>query len=172
MPENRIYAAVELRAGDDGPPRLCGVLMRYGAPGEHGREIFAPGSLSFPVNGIRIDLEHASSPARGAVQPPIMRAVPFVSDDGAEVRIDAPIPDTTAGRDLAVLMRSDPPMYSGLSVEFRNARDRYAAGRRTIHAALLVGAALTDNPSYTGTAVEVRDGEPDDWNGVRRRIWL
>ena len=174
MPENRIYAPVELRTADDGPPRLRGVLMRYGAEGQRGRETFAPGALRWPDNGIRIDLEHASSPVRGSVQPPILRAVPFVSEDGREVRIDAPLPDTTAARDLAALMRSDPPMYSGLSVEFRNARDRYAGGRRLIADALLVGAALTDNPSYTSTSVEVRDGDgaifPD--NGVRRRLWL
>ena len=34
--------------------------MRYGSPGQHGREVFAPGALRWPDNGIRIDLEHAS----------------------------------------------------------------------------------------------------------------
>ena len=42
----------------------------------------------------------ASSPARGSVQTPIMRAVPVVSGVGAEVRIDTHLPDTTAARDL------------------------------------------------------------------------
>lgn len=42
-----------------------------------------------------------------------MRAVPVRSDDGTEVRIDASLPDTQAARDLATLMRSDPPVYSG-----------------------------------------------------------
>ena len=100
--------------------------------------------------------------------------MPFVSEDGAEVRIDAAIPDTTAGRDLVTLMRADPPMYTGLSVEFHTARDRYSAGQRIIADARLAGVALTDNPSYPDTAVEVRDGAaavfPD--NGVRRRICL
>ena len=50
--------AVELRdGGDDSPGRLTGVLMRYGAPGQHGREYFAPGSLRWPENGIRVDHE-------------------------------------------------------------------------------------------------------------------
>ncbi len=165
-----LRCAVELRDGGEGSPgRLTGVLMRYGAPGQRGRETFAPGALKWPANGIRIDLEHASSPARGSVQPPLLRAVPFVSDDGAEVRIDAPLPDTTAARDLATLMRSAPPVYSGLSVEFHAVRQSYTGGRRVIADALLRGGALTDNPSYPGTAVEVRDGLPPP---PRRRIWL
>lgn len=164
-----IRADIELRDGADGSPgRLVGVLMRYGAPGERGRETFAPGALRWPDNGIRIDLEHASSPRRGSVQPPIMRAKPVLSDDGAEVRIDAPLPDTTAARDLATLMRSDPPAYDGLSVEFHAARQSYRGGRRVITDAILKGAALTDNASYTDTSVEVRDAGA----GGRRRVWL
>ena len=163
-----IRCAVELRDGGDGSPGiLSGVLMRYGTPGQHGREVFRPGALKWPDNGIRIDLDHASSPARGSVQAPIMRAVPVVSGDGAEVRIEAPLPDTAAARDLATLMRSDPPVYSGLSVEFHALREHRAGGRRVVTEARLDGAALTDSPSYTDTAVEVRTDTPR-----RRRIWL
>ena len=161
-----IRCAVELRdGGDNSPGVLTGVLMRYGTPGEHGREVFQPGALKWPDNGIRIDLDHASSPARGSVQPPIMRAVPVVS--GTEVRIEAPLPDTAAARDLATLMRSDPPVYSGLSVEFHSVREHQNARRRVIDEARLDGAALTDSPSYPSTSVEVRTDTPR-----RRRIWL
>ena len=154
-------AAVELRDGGDGSPgRLAGVIMRYGAPGQHGREVFAPGALRWPDNGIRIDLDHASSPVRGSVQPPIMRVIPIVSGDGAEVRIDAELPDTQAARDLATLMRSDPPVYSGLSVEFHARREHRDGGRRVVDDAELRGAGLTDTPAYPDTRVEVRDGEP------------
>ena len=160
-------ARVEIRDADDGSPgRLVGVLMRYGSPGQHGGERFAPGALSWADNGIRIDLDHASSSVKGNVQPPIMRAVPILSDDGTEVRIDAALPDTTAARDLATLMRADPPLYSGLSVEFNGSRSRWAGGVRTIVAAKLVGAALTDNPSYKDTGVSLRSGKAS-----RRRIW-
>ena len=165
---DRYRVAVELRdSGDNSPGRLTGVLMHYGSPGVHGRETFAAGALRWPDTGIRIDLDHASSPARGSVQPPIMRAVPIVSADGAEVRIDAPLPDTQAACDLAVLMRSDPPVYTGLSVEFHAVRTGYAGGRRVIQDALLKGAGLTDGPSYTDTSVEVRTDAPR-----RRRVWL
>ena len=163
-------AAVELRDGGDGSPgRLAGVLMRYGAPGQHGREVFAPGALRWPDNGIRIDLDHASSPVRGSVQPPIMRAVPVVSDDGAEVRIDALLPDTQAARDLATLMRSDPPVYSGLSVEFHPRREHRDGGRRVVDDAELRGTGLTDTPAYPDTTVEVRNGEPG--RAPLRGIW-
>ena len=164
-----IRCKVELRdGGDDSPGRLSGVLLRYGSPGQRGRETFARGALRWPDNGIRIDLEHASAPARGSVQPPIMRAVPFVSDDGMEVMIDAPLPDTAAARDLVTLMRADPPVYTGLSVEFHAEREHRSAGRRVIDQARLAGAGLTDNPSYPDTSAEVRDDTP----APRRRVWL
>lgn len=165
---NRITFAVELRDGEDGSPgRIAGTLMRYGSPGMRGAERFAPGALRWPDNGIRIDLDHASSPARGSVQAPIMRAVPFVSGDGAEVRIDAPLPDTQAARDLATLMRQSPPVYSGLSVEFHAEREHREAGARVIDSARLAGAGLTDSPAYVDTSVEVRSER-----SRRRRVWL
>ena len=164
----RFRAAVELRDGaGDSPGRLTGTLMRYGSPGQHGREVFAPGALRWPDNGIRIDLEHASSPARGSVQPPILRAVPTV--DGGEVRIDAPLPNTTAARDLAELMRADPPVYSGLSVEFHSVREHRAGGQRVITEARLDGGALTDDPAYPDTGVEVRTAASD--RPPLRGIW-
>lgn len=163
---DEIRCRIELRADDASPGRLVGVLMRYGDLGQQGRETFAPGALSWPDNGIRIDEQHASSPARGATQPPILRAVPFV--DGDEVRIDCALPDTQRGRDLATLMRMDPPVYTGLSVEFRATKEHRAGGRRVVDSALLMGAGLTDNPSYRDTPVEVRDDEPPR----RRRLWL
>ena len=49
---------------------------------------------------------------------PIMRAVPKI--EGSEVRIDAPIPDTMAGRDLASEVRSG--LFHGLVGGVRSAR--------------------------------------------------
>ena len=162
-------AAVELRSADgDSPGRLTGVIMRYGTPGVRGRESFAAGALRWPSNGIRVDLEHASAPVKGGLIAPIMRTIPIVSDDGAEVRIDAPLPNTQAARDLAVLMRSDPPVYSGLSVEFLASRDHHAGGQRVVDDAELQGVALVDTPSYPSTSVEVRSDKPPR----RRRLWV
>lgn len=162
----QIRFAVEIRDADGSSPgRLMGRLMRYGDVGERGREVFSPGALRWPANGIRIDEQHASSPARGSTQPPILRTIPIV--DGDEVRIDCLLPDTQRGRDLATLMRMDPPVYSGLSVEFRALKEHRAGGRRVIDDALLAGAGLTDAPSYGNTPVEVREERPR-----RRRLWL
>ena len=152
MTDETFACAIELRADDTSPGRLVGRLMRYGDVGQQGRESFAANSLEWPANGIRIDEQHASSPARGATQPPIMRVVP-----------------TVVGRDLATLMRMDPPVYTGLSVEFRAKKEHRAGGRRVIDLALLQGAGLTDNPSYGDTPVEVR---ADDEQPRRRRLWL
>ena len=58
-------------------------------------------------------------------------------------------------------MRSDPPLYSGLSVEFKCCRQSYAGGRRVVEDAILRGAALTDLPSYPDTSVEVRTDTPE-----------
>ena len=161
--------AVELREDPErrGPGVLSAVVMRYGSAGEGGRELFAPGSLRWPDNGIRIDVEHASAPRRGRVAPPLMRAVPFVTEAG-EVRIEAPLPDTTAARDVAALLRASPPAWDGMSVEFEAGREhRDLNGRRVIDEALLRGAALTEAPSYEGTRVEVRRR-----GGLGRRVWL
>ena len=147
------------------PGRLVGVLMRYGTVGVRGAERFRPGALRWPDNGIRVDLDHASSPALGSAQAPIMRTVPVA--DAEAVRIDAELPDTTVARDLAVLMRSDPPLYSGLSVEFRSLKEHKEAGVRVIDDALLVGAALVSEPAYPNTSVEVRTE-----SNRKRRLWL
>ena len=159
-----INAPVELREarGEGSPGRLVGTILRYGSPGEKGRETFAPGALSWPDRGIRIDVDHLSSPVKGRIAPPVALAVPFHSDDGSEVRIDVDLAPTTQARDLAELMRLG--LYRSMSVEFRSARSRWSGGKRTIVQAQLVAAALTDNPSYPDTAAALRtDG--------RRRIW-
>ena len=83
---------------------------------------------------------------------------------GDQVVLDAPLPDTTAGRDAAAEIRSG--LLPGLSVEFRATRERMAGGVRRIRSALLTGAGLVDSPSYSGSTVEVRQRER------RRRLWL
>ena len=63
----------------------------------------------------------------------------------AAVVIDAPLPDTSAGRDGAREIRDG--LLPGLSVEFRVTAQRYVDGERRISAALLNGAGLVDDPS-------------------------
>ena len=146
-------AAVELRdGGDDSPGRLTGVLMRYGSPGVHGRESFAPGSLRWPDNGIRIDHEHASSPARGSVQPP--------SHAGGSVRIGRW--DRSKNRRGRYRIRQAAPRLgdpdavrsAGLfgivgGVQIGN-RQSYTGGRRVITDAILRGAGLVGYSQLPG----------------------
>ena len=155
--ETEIRCSIELRADDSmsSPGRLFGVLMTEGERAGDRPEVFEPGALEWPEAGVVINRQHQRRAA-------IMRAVP--ERRGAQVVIDAPLPDTAAGRDAAVEIRSG--LFTGLSVEFRAKRQHYTGGVRHVTAAALKGAGLVDDPSYRGSRVEVREG------GRRRRLWL
>ena len=142
-----IRCAVELRADDGSPGRLFGVLLNYGERAGGGRsEVFEPGALSWPAGGIVLKRQHERSA-------PIMRLVPEVRGD--QVVVDAPLPDSAAGRDAASEIRSG--LMTGLSVEFHAQRQRYVSGVRHVLSAVLAGAGLVHNPEYAGSAVEVRE---------------
>ena len=154
---DEIRCALEIRADETmaSPGRLFGTLLTYGEKAGDRNEVFEPGSLEWPADGIVIRRQHN----RGA---PILRVVPEVRD-GAVV-IDAALLDTTAGRDAAREVRSG--LLTGLSVEFRAKRQRYTNSVRHVVAAALTGAGLVDSPSYRGSRVEVRG------RTGRRRLWL
>ena len=155
-----IRCSVELRADDSmqSPGRLFGTLLTYGERAAGGRsEVFEPGSLEWPAGGIVINRQHNR-------RSPIMRVVPEVR--GAAVVVDAPLPDTAAGRDAAREIRDG--LFTGLSVEFRARRQHYTGGVRRITSALLGGAGLVDSPEYAGSRVEVRQRGGEG----RRRLWL
>lgn len=153
-----IRCAVELRADDSlaSPGRLVGTLLSYGERSNDRPELFEDGALTWPNNGILLRRQHN----RGS---PIMRVVPEVR--GRDVVIDAPLPDTSAGRDAAAEVRGG--LLGGLSVEFRATGQSFRAGVRHISGALLTGAGLVDSPSYAGSRVEVRQGGKG-----RIRVWL
>ena len=160
MSETLIGGTVEFRSDEShrGPGRLVGTLMSYGQPaGDGRRERFAAGALEWPDDGVVLRRQHD----RAA---PIMRVVPEVR--GSEIVIDAPLPDTAAGRDAAAEVRDG--LMTGLSVEFRAKRQRYDAGQRVILDAILTGAGLVDSPSYKGSTVELR-GRVDGWGSS---LWL
>ena len=153
-----IRCAIEYREDEtrQSPGRIVGTLMRYGARAGDRPERFASGALSWREGGIILNEQHN----RAA---PILRFTPFV--EGSEVRVDVPLPDTSRGRDAAVMIRDG--TLTGLSVEFRATSEGRAGGVREIRAAKLLAAALVDDPSYPSSAVEVRA------EGQRRpRIWL
>jgi len=152
---DEIRCRLEFRADQsrESPGRLTGTLMTYGERAADRNEVFEPGSLEWPDDGVVLRRQHN----RGQ---PIMRVVPEVR--GGAVVVDAPLPDTQAGRDAAREVRDG--LFGGLSVEFRAALQAHAGGLRRIKRAILTGAGLVDVPSYAGSAVEVR--------GRRRRLWL
>ena len=138
---------VEIRDDDErrGPGILSGILMKYGASGERGRERFAPGALHWPENGVVLREQHN----RAA---PITRFDPVV--DGDTVRVEAVLPDTMRARDAAELVRNG--TFRGLSVEFVAERESRQGGVRVVERALLRGAGLVDDASYPAAAVSMR----------------
>lgn len=153
-----IRCKIEIREDQNrtSPGRIVGTLINYGAPASDRRETFAPDSLQWPEDGIILNVQHDRSQ-------PVLRFAPQTRD-GAVI-IDAPLPDTTRGRDAAVMVRNG--TFRGLSVEFVSQRESNRAGLRQIDSARLVAAALVDDPSYTSSTVQVRHKQ-----NQRPRVWL
>ena len=150
------FAEDETRAS---PGRLTGVLMPYLTKARDRAEVFELGALEWPEDGVLVRRMHDRSS-------PIVKAVPFL--DGNDLRIDAPLLNSTVGRDTAAELRNG--VLSGLSVEFHATKETRRNGLRVIQKARLGGAGLVDYPSYIGAKAELR-AQSD----VQRRIaaiWL
>jgi len=152
--KSEIRCAIELRADESrqSPGRLRGTILETGRVASDRREVFTPGSVQWPSNGIRLLSEH-----RGRQ---VMRVQPVV--DGSAIRIDAPLPDTSLGREVAAEIRSG--RKSGLSVEFYATREERVSGVREIQSALVDAAAVVESPAYVQARAEIRQR--------RRRAWL
>ena len=156
--KNEIRCSIEVREDESrlSPGRIVGTLVTYGERASDRPEMFLPDSLSWPDGGIVLNRQHSR-------KAPVMRILPQVVGDS--VVIDAALPDTTAGRDIAAEMKAEPPLFTGLSIEFRSIKQSFEGGLRKIAKAALSAAAIVDSPSYSGSAVEVRGKK-------RRRVWL
>lgn len=150
-----VRAKVEIRAAQDrtSPGRIVGTLIQMGRVADDRAEVFAPGSIEWPHNGVQLLAEH-----RGRS---VMRFQPVLS--GSELRIDAPLPDTALGREVATEIRSG--RRSDLSIEFHATDEAQVAGVREIRAALVAAAATVPTGSYAQAHAEVREKKP-------RRRWL
>ena len=137
------------------PGKLVGVLMPYGQRAADRPEVFEPGALHWPADGVLLRSMHKR-------QDPVARFIPEATD--TEVRVSIDLPDTTAGRDAAANVRAG--VLRGLSVEFNAERERRDKGLRVIERAELVGAGLVDSGAYAGATVEARS------EAKRRRVWL
>ena len=153
----------EVRFAEDetrqSPGRLTGILLTYNVKASDRNELFEPDSLSWPDDGVLVRRMHQ----RVA---PIVKAIPFL--DGNDLRIDAPLLNSTAGRDCAEELRSG--LLKGLSVEFTATKETRRNGLRVIQKAILGGCGLVDVPAYSSARAELR-AKTD----VQRRIaaiWL
>ena len=146
MTMDEIRCELEFRADESrqSPGRITGVLLTYEQRARDRAELFTAGALEWDPDGIVLNEQHN----RAA---PIMRFIPELR--GAELVIDAPLPDTSRGRDAAVMVRNK--TLRGLSVEFRSLIESRQSGIRHIQKARLGGAGLVDSGSY-GNRVEVR----------------
>ena len=145
------------------PGRLTGVLMTYGEVASDRKEMFDPGALYFPPNGLLVNEQHQ----RGQ---PILRTSPTVSEDGKTIIIDAAIPDTMRGRDTATNLREG--VLTGLSVEFFPEKETTRGGLRVIQRAFVPRAGLVDAPSYAGSKAEVRNQTDHDRILLAARLYL
>ncbi|MDE0338421.1 MAG: hypothetical protein OXI80_12180, partial [Caldilineaceae bacterium] len=139
--------SVECRAAEDGP-MLHGVVLAEGRAATGGRaELFAPGAVTWPPDGIGIAVEH-----HGRAE---VRAVPTRDAEG-RIRVQAPA--------TPAIFQAVQSGRRWLSVEFYSLREaRTAGGVREIQRALVDQAALVSHPEYAHAQAEVR---------ARRRVFL
>ena len=102
---------VEIREVEAGRPRLFGVMLTEGRAASERRELFAPGSVNWPADGVGIQTQH-----HGEIE---VRAQPVRHSDGRiEVRAEA-----TDGIRAAIAAGA---RY--MSVEFMSLREKVTRG--------------------------------------------
>ena len=158
---DEVRCSIELRADDtrSGPGRLTGTLITEGEQANDRRELFMPGALTWPAEGIVLRRQHARDKPITMIQP---------RREGNKIVVDEPLPDTTAGRDAAVEIRAG--MFKGLSVEFVSQRERFAGGlRKDRRRASERRGPRGSTPSYSSQARSCPCGH----KGAGRRVpWL
>ena len=149
MPEPlQYFAAAEVRESAAGRT-LAGVILQEGRAASQRSELFAPGSIAWPADGVAILAEH-----RG--QAVLARAVPVRDTDGS-IRIETPATP-------AILEAYETRKF--FSVEFHAiAAVRTKGGVREITRALVDAAALVSSPEYSQATAEIRARS-------RRKVWL
>ena len=138
---------IEIRQIEGRDPELHGVILQEGRAASERVELFAPGSVEWPTEGIAILAEH-----RGSVE---SRALPIRERDG---RL------TIKARATDALRAAVAAGKHHLSVEFHALAEKTTAGGiREIRSALVSAAALVSSPEYTQTAAEVRNQHRREW---------
>lgn len=144
---------IELREQEGRQPMLDGVMIQEGRAATGGRrEVFAPGSIEWPGQGVGIATEHRGEIAtRGHV----------VRERDGKLRVTA-----LATEPILAAYRKGKQF---LSVEVAIVSERLTQGGvREILRAVVPSAALVSNPEYDTATVAIRSAE-DDRKGY---IWL
>ena len=139
----------EIRESDEGVRRLYLTLLQEGRVAQARAEVFAPGSVRWPGEGVAVRVGHGA--------PAEFRSVPVRRPDGRvqlSARATAPIMDAVASG------------VRGASVEFFALQEsRNRSGVREIQKALVDGVAIVKAPEYSQGRAEIR-------SRGRRRVWL
>ena len=155
MHTREIRATIECRESEGCPGLIDGVLIETGRVAGDKAEVFAPGSIAWPNNGISLLAEHLGRR--------VLRFQPV--QDGNVLRIREKLPDTDLGREVAREIRSG--NKTELSIEFFSREEAKVAGVREIRHALVDCVALVGTGSYGAQAkVTLREQR-----SRRRRRW-
>ena len=131
--------------------RIVGTIIETGRVASDRQEVFTPGSVKYPHEGIKL--------LRGHNGDEVLTFLPKL--DGSEVRIDEQLPDSQIGRSIAKEVRSG--ARSSLSVEFHSLEEAVVSNVREIRSALVEAVALVEAGAYSQARAEVRH--------KRRRRW-
>ena len=135
-------ARVEVRRSKSGPT-LHGVVIQEGRAARARREVFAPGSVTWPAEGMGVMARHSSN--GGVVE---SRGMPRREANGI-IRIAAPA--------TPALQEAVESGRQYMSVEFFPMEERRTMGGiREIVKAFVPRVALMDDPEYAQTGAEVR----------------
>ena len=148
-----LIVSVELRASetDDSPGTISGQFLPIGRIASDRREVFTPGSVLFPSDGVKLLISHG-----GEV---IMMFEPIVVEDGYNV--EAVLPSSPSGIQAAELVRTG--TRSALSVEFRCLEAEIVSQVREVRSALVEAAALVPSGAYEQARAELRGRELRWW---------
>ena len=146
-----VRCALECRGAGVG--RISGVILPLGRVAADRREVFTPGSVTWPSGGVSLLAEH-----RGRE---IMKFTPI--ERRGSIEIDEQLPDNELGREVAAEIRSG--RKRGLSVEFRARVSALVQGVREVREAIVEAAAVVKLGAYDQAVAEVRERRPP-------RVWL
>ena len=148
-----LIVSVELRESstDDSPGTIAGLILPVGRIAADRKEVFTPGSATFPSGGVRLLLEHQGRT--------VMTFEPVAVEDG--YYIAAALPRSPEGVEAASLVKTG--RRCALSVEFRVLESATVSQVREVRSALVEAAALVPSGAYEQARAELRGREPRWW---------